>query len=106
MLLVAGNLPVLGWEVAGFRLLPIIPILPLTRVIGRSLAFYQDMPADWKPTELQQVTTCGFVTKHPVVLPVGVQPAEVSVSPPLGRFVRVSVPGIPIFPMEHPVVKH
>jgi len=105
MILDAGNLLSAGWQVVGFRRRPLRPVVPQTWVIGRGCAPDQHMSLDAKPPKLEQEMAGLFVAKHPVVLPVRVQSAPVSLCPPGRGFVWVPGSGEPLFPEEHPGIE-
>src|SRR5262245_38702155 len=70
--LTVGEFNITDAEVAQVDLLPRPPVFPEARVVRRRCTTHRDVTFDLEPTELQQVTARAFVSKHPVVVPLGV----------------------------------
>ena len=108
MVLDTGSLLSGEREVFGFFRCPLCPVFPQTRVIGREGALDHYMPPHFEPPELQQVEPglLGLrIAKHPLVIPVWVQPSPVPAFQPVPVLVRIGVSYEAHFPPEHPFVE-
>lgn len=67
---------------------------------------HQYVSFDLEPAELDEIGPAALVTKHPLVLPLFVQLAPVLGFAPGPGFLRMSMLGIAVFPLEHPLFQH
>ena len=83
MVLIPSDLSFLGRQTSAFRLEPVRPVLLQVGVIWGRCSLDHNVPSDGEPGKLQEVVSCLFIAKYPVVIPLGVQLSPVPLYAPL-----------------------
>src|SRR5258708_22556326 len=92
-------------QVFGFRRLAFHPVVLESWVIWRCPSFDQHVPLYWKPTKLEHMASRLFVSKHPGVQSIKLEPSPIGTVPPVFGFLGMRTSGVAVCFVEHPPIQ-